>query len=214
MAVYEFSYSDVVENIEYTNEWMLENRGVTLSLYNRCLMFVVYIADLPFELFWNSDLSKLMFKDLNSIGENALIVLFSAIVFLLSYMYYWWDTKKDELFRLSRFENVSSEFDEKDSPYYKESAIRFVDFATPFYNASVTETFYPSLDILPVFRGFLDLHKEGWRMKIFPCSEERIEEEKRLSEERGEEYVIYPDVDENISEERKREEIMAKIGEL
>lgn len=210
VVIYEFSYSHFVEMVDFQ-----EYCGMTLNYPKRVLLFVEYISNLPFQFLDDLFVIDMMNKDLNSIGENALAMFFTTIVFLVSYMYYWWDTKKDELYYLVRFRNKSCEFEEKDSPYYKESAIRFADFAVPFYNAIVTETFYPSLDILPVFRGFLDLHKEGWRMKIFPFSEGRIAEEKRLSEERGEEFIIYPDVVETIScKEDDNEAVMAKIGEL
>lgn len=117
---------------------------------------------------------------------------------------------------------MPKEFDDNDAVVnYKESAYRFFPFYVYRYRifddgyVTCKLSMYSSfLKITKLFRAFLDLHNEGWRMKIFPCSEERIAEEKRLSEERGEEYVIYPDVEGRIAYLREEDDIIKKIGEL
>lgn len=111
----------------------------------------------------------------------------------------------------------TNEYDESENPNYKKSTSDFLDFTYSRYWAIEGEICSPSYHILDIFQAFLDLHKEGWRMKIFPFSAERVRQEKADAAARGEEIVIFPDVDEieaRLAEEERKEQRIASIGEL
>lgn len=141
----------------------------------------------------------------------------SVLLFICFRILYWWNVKKDKIRLQIRQFDTNDCFDEPFPPNYKKSSIDFVDFAIPRYGVVSGAALYPSYHILDIFQAFLDLHKEGWRMKIFPFSAERVRQEKADAAARGEEIVIFPDVDEieaRLAEEERKEQRIASIGEL
>lgn len=112
--------------------------------------------------------------------------------------------------------SIPSEYEDP-STNYKECAFACVDFITAWSYFASGKMFIAKYHILDIFQAFLDLHKEGWRMKIFPFSAERVRQEKADAAARGEEIVIFPDVDEieaRLAEEERKEQRIASIGEL
>lgn len=115
---------------------------------------------------------------------------------------------------------VSKEYEECEEHNqlsYKKSAFDFVDYLTVQWYYAFGHGIHIQYNILDIFQAFLDLHKEGWRMKIFPFSAERVRQEKADAAARGEEIVIFPDVDEieaRLAEEERKEQRIASIGEL
>lgn len=148
-------------------------------------------------------------------GEwNCVACYVAAFVFVIRRIGCWWSRREAALAYLFYKECFGDAFDEDVTPNYKESTERFLNFMTPLYHAASGFKELGPKSKVDIFRAFLDLHKGGWRMKIFPFSKERLAEEKRLSEERGEEYVVYPDVEDAILRAEEKDREIERIGEM
>lgn len=152
------------------------------------------------------------FDNLSDVFAFPIFCCFLCGYFVLSYRE-WWKVAK----RLDYYSGIPDEYSERAIPNYKDSASKLIDFINARRIFICGMSLLYDYNILDIFQAFLDLHKEGWRMKIFPFSAERVRQEKADAAARGEEIVIFPDVDEieaRLAEEERKEQRIASIGEL